>query len=166
MTTHEKLLAPPVTEVICGLIFEPVPEIDPLVLGTYWEKKRQDFPRHQLHPPISDESSLVITGLPTIRTWLISEDDVFVVQIQNDRFYLNWRARGQEYPLFSDHGNRIGILSRLNSEFSSFARFCKERLGRDVAPNRIELGKVNHFVQGEHWRDFPDLAELLPWLKV
>lgn len=167
MTKHERLSAPPVTEVICGLIFEPIPEIDPLVLGSYWESRRKEFPNHQLQPPISDEASLVLAGLPPIRTWFLSAEDEFVLQIQHDRFYLNWRARGNEYPRFSDHSDRPpGLLSRLMKEFETFSLFCRERIGRAPAPLRIELAKVDHLLQGDHWKDFNDLGVLLPWLRV
>ncbi len=165
MTSRETLSAPPINEVICGLTFEALPEIDPLLLGVYWETRRADFPNHQLQPPISDDATpLLLTGLPPIRTWLVSADDVFVLQIQTDRFYLNWRARGKEYPRFSDHEARPGLLTKLLSEFDAFSHFCRTRLGRAPGPLRVELAKVDHLRQGQHWRDFSDLARVIPWL--
>ncbi|HEU0036556.1 MAG TPA: TIGR04255 family protein [Kofleriaceae bacterium] len=160
------LSSPPITEVICGVIFESIRDLDPLVLGLYWETRRREFPNHQLQPPIGDDPAIVVAGLAALRTWLLSNDDTFVIQIQQDRFYLNWRARGQAYPRFSDTSSEQGILSRFLFEFSEFSAFCDKRLGLSPVASRIELAKVDHFIQGEHWSDFRDLSSMLPWLSV
>jgi uncharacterized protein (TIGR04255 family) len=162
MASHEKLKEPPLSEVICGLIFSPLP-IDPLRLGAYWAGRRKDFPRHQLQPALGDDQTLFIGGVPPTRTWFISEDDVFVLQMQHDRFYLNWRARDKAYPRFTDReGHAPGLLSRLLDEFGLFSKFCLAEFGSEPKPTKIELAKVDHLVQGQHWKDFEDLTRLLP----
>ncbi|HCF58415.1 MAG TPA: hypothetical protein DFS52_10530 [Myxococcales bacterium] len=159
-----ELSAPPVFEVISGLVFQPLPELSPLVLGSYWERKRQAFPHHQLHPALADEPTVVLEALPPLRVWLVSADDEFVLQIQSDRFYLNWRARGQAYPRFGDHGTSRGIRSRFEEEYRQFAEFCEQALGRRPAPVRLELAKVDHLVEGKHWSGLADLALVVPWV--
>jgi hypothetical protein len=98
---------------------------------------------------------------------LISDDGAFVMQVQPDRFYLNWRRRepAAEYPRFSDRDGRQGVLSRVLREFTVFAHFCKSTVGIEPIPARIELAKVDLLAEGVHWSGFRDLADLLPWLK-
>jgi hypothetical protein len=33
---------PPIVEVVCGVQFDPV-ELDPLVLGVYWDRRQSEF---------------------------------------------------------------------------------------------------------------------------
>ena len=49
----EKLEQPPIVEVICGVWFANAVELDPVVLGAYWLRRRADFPKHEIHPPIT-----------------------------------------------------------------------------------------------------------------
>jgi uncharacterized protein (TIGR04255 family) len=115
--TLEKLSSPPIVEVICGVFFSPLPNFDPVVAGTYWQQRRADFPGHSIHPAAGAPPGLVI-GTPPLRTWLISSNDgPFVIQVQADRFYLNWRRRGDAYPRFS---TEHGLLERTLREFALF----------------------------------------------
>jgi len=159
----EQLARPPIAEVVCGLRFPPVEGLTPLSLGSYWQERKADFPRSQILPGLSDESAITVGGVPKLRTWFLSEDDVFVLQLQEDRFYLNWRARGVQYPRFSDHGEQ-GLLTKLCSEFEQFSRFCQGEFGKVPVPTHLELSKIDHFFKGQHWTDFADLVTMIPSL--
>jgi uncharacterized protein (TIGR04255 family) len=161
----EQLPSPPIVEVVCGLVFDQIPNLTPVSLGVYWVDKRGEYPKHQLLPAIADEGELDIDAFPPLRTWFLSQNEVFVIQVQHDRFYVNWRARGHEYPRFSDHGGNGGILSRFKLEFQKFCEFASDFLQVKPSPRRIELTKVDHLVQGQHWSDFSDLSQLLPALR-
>lgn len=162
----EKLANPPIVEVVCGVRFAPIPQIDPISLGRFRDKRRNEFPFHQLHPAIVDEGrNLEIhAGVPPIRTWLISSDDAWILQVQSDRFYLNWRARNKNYPRFSDASGSEGVLSRFLKEFETFRSFCLEDFEVAPEPFALEETKVNHFEEGKAWNGIDDLAQLLPWL--
>lgn len=99
-----------------------------------------------------------------LRTWLISRDDVFIIQVQHDRFYLNWRVRQDAYPRFNDWDANKGLLSRFLREHEAFERFCSEELGAKLELQGIELAKIDHLERGRHWKDSRDLAWLLPML--
>lgn len=165
MPPLEQLSSPPIFEVICGLIFDPIAELTPVTLGPYWARKKAAYPQHQIHPALADEPTLVMGTVPPMRVWLVSKDDEFVLQIQPERFYLNWRARGRDYPRFRDHGASKGILSRMMAEFTEFEEFCRDAYGQVPSLRRLELAKVDHFVEGKHWNGFQDLARLVPWLQ-
>jgi len=160
----EKLTRPPIVEVICGIMFDELQGMDPLVLGVYWDRRKDDYPGHQILPAIGAPDLVlgVGQGYPPTRTWFISKDDSLVLQLQSDRFYLNWRERGGTYPRFSQKG---GLLEQAQDEFGRFADFCATTLSQRPTPRAIELGKTDHFVRGRDFTDSADLAIMIPTLQ-
>jgi uncharacterized protein (TIGR04255 family) len=164
----EKLDKPPIDEVVCGVFFEPIPELDPLVIGTYWMQRKEEYPLRELKPAIREGIGFIVDALPSLRVWLIHKNDQFIIQIQSDRFYVNWRKRSADYPSFSGRDGKPGVLAALLQEYVRFSKFCQDTLGAGPVANRIELAKVDVFIegaeQGDAWRDLADLAVMLPWL--
>jgi len=156
-----ELRHPPIVEVVCGVVFEAVPELDALMLGVYWDRRQHDFPKRQIHPALSDETSFAI-GVVPMRAFLISADDQFLLQLQHDRFFMNWRATGQDYPRFSEEHGPHGLLSRMEAELEKFRHFVREKCERELVPKRIEFSKIDLLEKGRHWKDVGDLANLLP----
>lgn len=159
--TFPHLEQAPISEVVCGIVFESVAGLDPLLLGTYWDRRKDDFPNRQLHPALMDENSIIFGAVP-VRALLTSADDVFVLQLQHDRFFMNWRARGGSYPRFSERHGTDGLLARTEAEFETYRAFIRDRCGVDVSPSRIELSKIDMLERGRHWESPDDLAKLLP----
>ena len=119
-----KLEEPPITEVVCGVFFKPVAGLDPVALGGFWKPRQKEYPRREFKAPIAPASAEGIElnfgpDLGPLRTWLISKDDVFIIQVQRDRFYLNWRARQDEYPRFNDWDSKKGLLRRVRFQARS-----------------------------------------------
>ena len=122
MAEHPLLDKPPIEEVVCGFVFAPQP-VDTMDFGVYWETRRDEFPTRQVHPAILEGGTLLQMGAPPMRSWLISADDSRVLQLQNDRFFINWRKRNGKYPRFRDHGDNKGIRSQATEEFGRFAEW-------------------------------------------
>lgn len=160
----EKLDDPPIVEVVCGLHFQPISELDSLLLGVYWKQRAADYPGRQLHPALSDENIFVLGPVAPLRVWLVSRDQAFLIQLQADRFYLNWRAIGAKYPRFSDHEGEKGLLTRLMDEFEIFSKFCFDHSGQWPKVVRLELSKIDLLSEPRHWSGFSDLAKAVPWL--
>lgn len=160
----ERLDRPPIAEVVCGIAFESIPRLDPVTIGAYSRDRTEEYPTHDLHPLLADGGEIFIGPSP-VRVWLVSHDDQFVLQIQHDRFYLNWRRRDAEYPRFNDYDGNPGLLSKALTEFDAFTRFCLQTFATAPRPTRIELAKVDHFVEGEHWRGMDDVAVMVPALR-
>lgn len=164
----EQLRNPPIVEVVCGVEFNPTTVLTPVALGKYWRTRFEEFPKHEVRPAISDSYNAAAPafffgqGPMSVRTWFVSRDEDLILQFQADRFYLNWRARNSVYPRFSDHGDTTGILSRFMLEYSRVQSYAKEDGGEEINARAIELTKLDHFVQGEHWSDLRDLTKLLP----
>lgn len=159
--------APPIVEVVCGFFFSPMAGLDPMAVGKYWgEKKTRGYPTKQLHPPVTDRPGVSFSdGVGPLRCWLLSETEEYVVQIQPDRFYFNWRKRQAEYPHFNDHGPKQGVLTRSLDAFEDFRTFCQAELGLAPSAARVDLAKIDLLAQPEHWSDFNDLAKLLTVVK-
>lgn len=155
------LTRPPIDEVICGIVFEPIAAIDTLELGAYRDERKQVYPRKQLMPPLIEPGNVLLGPVPG-RLWLLSEDDTLVVQVQHDRFYLNWRARAGEYPRFGTHGGKPGLAAKFVEELGHFREFLQRRIGAVLSPVRLEVAKVDILKQPRDWSDLDDLAALLP----
>lgn len=169
----EKLEVPPIVEVVCGIHFDEI-GLDPVVLGGFWERRRKEYPKREIHHAIErlpgpmQLHAVRLSNTPgQLRTWLVSENDALVLQAQRDRFYLNWRSRGGPYPRFSSSD---GLLKKMLREYGDFVSFCDTVLGTKLVPRVVELGKIDYLAQGLHWSDAKDLVRVLPilepWLRV
>lgn len=160
---------PPIIEVVCGILFDPIDGLDPVLVGRFWDALLERFPRKQLVPAIPNASAegvlIEFATVPALRTWLVSDDDSRVMQIQSDRFYLNWRSRGSAYPSFNPSGDQVGLLREVVDAFGAFERFLTERARLALRPVGIELSMFDDFRQGRHWGTVADLAAVLPSLR-
>ncbi len=161
-----RLKDPPIVEVVCGFFFSPLARLDPITVGRYWsEEKAREYPKTQLHPPISDRPSLRLgEGIGPVRCWLIGEREEYLLQIQPDRFYFNWRKREGEYPHFNKYAEKDGVLRRSLREFREFAQFATAALGQTPKPVRLELAKIDMLVSPRHWKNYADLQSVVPML--
>lgn len=166
MPVRRTLEAPPIVEVMCGIFFTPLIGLDPMSIGAYWEQRRPDYPNHAIQPAVSEIPGIVLNpGVGPLRAWFISADEDYVLQVQADRFYFNWRRRAGAYPRFRDHDGKPGVLSRALSEFEQFTADCERRLSARPAANTIELAKIDLMIEGLHWGDFSDLGKLMPVIR-
>lgn len=158
-----RLADPPIEEVVCGVVFAPVAALDALEQGVYWDSVSNRFPNKQVQPVLLDGAhGMFVQGVAPIRSWLISKDGDFLIQIQQDRFYMNWRRRAGAYPRFRDHVGDRGLCSRALEEFERFQTFLKSRFGVSTEPHRIELQKQDLLLRGKHWSNLRDLSTIMP----
>lgn len=69
-----------------------------------------------------------------------ASDESFLVQVQPDRFVLNWRRSADAKP----YGRFAAVRDRFLKELAHFGAFCDhEQLG-SIAPNLVEVVYVNH----------------------
>lgn len=162
---------PPITEVVCGILFDPIDALDPVAVGRFWEGQHFAFPGKQLQPAVvggpAEGLVLELAPVPPLRTWLLSGDDSRVMQIQSDRFYLNWRARGGRYPSFNDRTNEpgTGLLVEVLARFTEFSKFLKEKLSETPRIQKVEMSMIDVLRQGRHWGSVSDLQQVLPCLQ-
>lgn len=160
LNTTPQLGNPPISEVVCGFWFDPLP-LTTLDMGVYWERRKPAFPRYELRPPLFEG----IEALPRVhdaRVWLVGPNDHRVVQLQRDRLYVNWRRNQGQYPRFQNHGAEQGIRDWAMAEFEQFKAFAAERTSEPLHLTHLELSKINTLSRGTAYTDFSDLRQLLP----
>jgi uncharacterized protein (TIGR04255 family) len=136
---------PPLSEIAVGVQFELLPGWHSRHVGHFWTEIAEEFPTTQDQPPILNISErgprLEILLLPPLRrTFLISKDQNYVIQLQDSRFLLNWRKIKETdvYPRFGT------VFQEFLSAWGRFSDFVtREKLG-SARPNKYELTYVNH----------------------
>lgn len=162
MSERPRLSKPPLTEVVCGVKFEPLP----LALEHIAELRqalKEDYPKLSLQPAVmepGDEFEFVFgvagPALKGQRCLLEREGSPWIVQVQQDRFFFNWRGEGEHYPGFEGVG---GVLEGFLAVWRRFVELMGE-----VTVTRAEVVKVNMLQEHVHWHGVEDLTTLLPFL--
>jgi uncharacterized protein (TIGR04255 family) len=140
---------PPVLEVVFGVQFPPVPGLQTRHFGEFWDQCKKDFPITHDAPPLPmvlDVGSVELFNLPPFRRMMmISSDNSYVVQVQEDRFNVNWRkvTPEQTYPRFENVFKTFGEL------WDRFGTFITVATAADLKPGRYELTYVNHIDPGD-----------------
>ncbi|PNG53158.1 MULTISPECIES: TIGR04255 family protein [unclassified Variovorax] len=95
---------PPINEVVLGRNFLHRPDFLAPYHGIFWAKIRDRFPKvEHVQPIYAPHEMLQLNPLSMLpRVWYVSQDEALLVQLQQNRFYYNWRSRpgGGEYPRF------------------------------------------------------------------
>ncbi|HEY8098290.1 MAG TPA: TIGR04255 family protein [Methylobacter sp.] len=152
---------PPIDEVAISVEFVPLSGWQMPHAGLYWARIKDRYPHTEVHPPLGPSPELpggdsfqfapprFELVLPkSNRMWFISEDKVDVIQVQSDRFVMNWRkvAGDEVYPRFDN-----GIRPRFEREWGEFKRFVKENALGNIEIKNFEISYVNHIVKGREW---------------
>lgn len=160
--------APPITEVVCGVQFEPLEDLSAPHLGLLWQSLQPNFPRYREMPPLGSvietfppanrPSKLRLSATPIMpRMWFMSEDESQIVQIQKDRFLTNWKKVSEEQPY-----PRYGVVSGFfTDQFKAFTAFAAHANLPDIKPVQYELTYVNHIEEGVGWSN-EKIGQLLP----
>jgi len=142
---------PPVDEVAFGLLFPPLPNFSDGISSFFWESVRNEYPKLEPVPRVEAQLEVLEPGPPApqsiilpafqgpgqTRTWLTSSDDQFVVQVQNTRFFLNWRKRNHAYPHFDD------ISPRFWKVYDLFVSTLEKHTGAHPALQQLEVSYIN-----------------------
>ncbi len=154
---------PPVDEVVCGIRFEPLTQLRVPHIGVLWSRFREEYPKTQHAPPIPTETTLLVddaTGVPLPRVWFISEADSELIQFQLDRFYYNWRHRGEEYPRYT------AIIQKFEKAKKELDAFTQELKLGPLNTVEFELTYINNIRKEPSWENVNDLSKVLidlPW---
>jgi len=156
----------PIDEVVAGFVFDRAIGPDAVESGIYLGERAASFSRHEIHEPVIEveNASMVLPFPAPTRTWLVSSDNHWLVQLQHDRFHANWRRlTSTHYPGFAPEG---GIMDFALREFAQLQDFCRHR--RDgAAPQhaRVDVTKIDLLLQGTHWHTMEDAYTMLPAMK-
>jgi uncharacterized protein (TIGR04255 family) len=138
-----KYRKPPVVEVAISLYFKLLGGLTTAHYGRFWALAERDYPTAEDQPPIL-ELPLEFTALPPLRrTFFVSVDGIYVIQLQPNFFGHNWRKvrPTDQYPSF-DRARELFLRSwQLFKEFLASSKFDPPEL------TRYEVTYVNHLVE-------------------
>lgn len=161
---------PPVVEVVWSVQFAKLPWLTAAHTGLFWDMIRKDYPICEQQPPIErkDEpkelmhprqvAREVLRMPPLCRQWFISAGGNDLVQLQPDRFCVNWRKQRDEdtYPRY-DY-----LREQFDKRWRSFADFAVQEGGEAPDVDLLEMTYVNHIFKEEGWETPQDIGKVFP----
>jgi uncharacterized protein (TIGR04255 family) len=167
---------PPVSEVALSVVFAPLDKWRNAHSGMYWGRVQDRYPLTESHPPLPQQienfdgqqpqaaSFRIELFNPDLqRSWFLSDPPTRLLQIQKDRFTVNWRkVKGDEdYPRYVKD-----LKPKFEQEWDTFVAFLAEQKIGVPEVRQCEVIYVNDIPQGEGWERFADsLAMFAPWWK-
>lgn len=158
---EERLLFrhPPVVELALGVQFKPLPGFHSAHLGLFWNTVRDRYPsfderapldpaRETFEPVVRQGFQIQVSQSPLLRGWFLSAGGDRLVQVQQDRFVLNWRRTDADatYPSFDK------CLEDFVAEFEGFRSFVGEEQCGPLIPEQCEVTYVDQIDPGNVWK--------------
>jgi uncharacterized protein (TIGR04255 family) len=154
---------PPAQETWMSFQFTPLKWEVPH-FGAFWNEIRSDYPTFQVHPPLGEfkvqfdaMSPDAIVSIP-VRCWFINEESNRLIQVQNTRFFHNWR-RPSAHAEYLHYDDLKPIFKK------EWERFCNFVLSYQLgSPNvlQCEVSYINHLERGLGWQNFSELLRIFP----
>jgi uncharacterized protein (TIGR04255 family) len=158
-----------VNEVVLSVQYPSAVVDEVTALADFWPKIRTDFPQLERQPPIvpaveefgpprrqPQVEFRMLSEPPTQRYWFIEEAGNRLVQVQADRFLLNWRKVSDEdgYPRYRN------LRSEFESRYATFA----ETVSAEAVPevDWCEVTYINHIpAEGNRPAEHMQLSKVL-----
>jgi uncharacterized protein (TIGR04255 family) len=94
----------PVVEVSFGVRYPPLQQLQSAHFGLFWASIITEFDATSDQPPIVESPQKAVSEevIFARRVWLVHRQKNLLIQLQRDRFHLNWRKLGEgvDYPGF------------------------------------------------------------------
>jgi uncharacterized protein (TIGR04255 family) len=157
---------PPVDEVVCGVLFEPLVGFLLPHFGLLWEKFKPEYLRCQEVSPLlpvvegpeqTSIQEIVVSEMPLPRIWFLHSDGR-IIQVQRDRFLHNWRKLRptNEYPRYHT------VFQMFQDHLLTFQRFLNENQLGPLMPRQYEMTYVNVIQEGEGWQTIEEVNKVFP----
>jgi uncharacterized protein (TIGR04255 family) len=165
---------PPVSEVALSVEFTAIDEWRPAHAGLYWARIKSEYPVTEAQPPLASQIERFGERLPqvpavvfdmadpnAIRSWFLSDDRTKLIQVQRDRFVVNWRKMtgAEVYPRYERE-----MRPRFEREWRRFEKFLQEESLGSLRARQCEITYVNDIPRGEGWNTPAESLSLFsPW---
>jgi uncharacterized protein (TIGR04255 family) len=165
---------PPVSEVAISVEFDTLEGWRSPHGGLYWGRIQTDYPHTEGQPPLPSQIEMFgdeflqmpmprveLLNPDIMRFWFLAEPPTRLIQVQRDRFIINWRkVRGdEEYPRYEAE-----MRPRFEREWVQFQDFVREQSVGSINVQQCEVTYVNDILRGEGWNSVSDsLALFSPW---
>jgi len=153
---------PPINEVVFGATFAPLANLKAPHLGLFWNEVKSEFVRCEHAPPVGSLNDIIEpeSGVPLPRVWFINAEDDHLLQIQKNKFLLNWRKRENVYPHFEDISEKFYLY------FGMFQESLEVNDVGQVNILELELSYINIIPKGEGWDSVEKVKDLFPDLSM
>ena len=156
--------------------FRPLNQWRAVHAGLYWAEVLDKFPTTENKPPLprivgsqeqdplTQEQMSITFGSPDAdlaRFWFVSADQTSLIQLQRDRFALNWRKirDDQAYPRYDKE-----LRPQFIEEWTRFISFVSNRNIGNIEVDATELVYINDIPRGIGWNTGTDAIRLFsPW---
>ncbi|MCA9664091.1 MAG: TIGR04255 family protein [Myxococcales bacterium] len=147
---------PPVIEVVVGVQFEPMTWLRSAHVGKFWQLLDTRYVTTADVPRLPPRGEAGVRWSPLPRTHFVSDDDAWVVQLQDDRFLQNWRLTRDEdeYPHFE------AIYAEFSRNLELWRSFCSDVGEGELAITHAEVSYVNHIPEGAGWHRLDEIGEV------
>jgi uncharacterized protein (TIGR04255 family) len=168
--------APPVSEIALSVEFSPLENWRGAHAGLYWSRINNIYPHSETQPPLPSQIEkfgdefwvqpavrVEFVNPDISRSWFIADPPTKLIQVQRDRFVINWRQiKGDEtYPRYSAE-----MRPRFEREWNDFRKFVVEAKIGSIAVQQCEVTYRNELLQGKGWDVFSESLTLFaPWWK-
>ena len=152
---------PPIDEIVCGIRFDSLKQLQSAHFGILWQKFRPDFPKTEdqnLIGPVSEEDLGNSDKMPLPRVWLVHKNENELIQLQRNRFLHNWRKRrpDDKYPGYET------VVENFERYLSHFEEFLLEENLGNLVVREYELTYIDLIPKGHGWENPSDLAKIFP----
>ncbi|MGI8427265.1 MAG: TIGR04255 family protein [Actinomycetota bacterium] len=167
---------PPVSEVALSIEFSPLEKWRASDALSYGKLLQSDYPLMEIRRALPSQiekfgeetwqqlSFRVEIGNPdATRFWFLADPSNWLIQIQQDRFIINWRkVTGTEiYPRYLS-----SLRPRFEQEWQRYRNFVVERGAGVIDVKQVEVTYVNDVLRGEGWQTFPEALALFTVLSA
>lgn len=165
---------PPIIEVAVSVEFTPLTNWTTSSALEYAKFLGAEYPKLELQTILASEIEkfgeeiwqqapirLEVFNQNSHRFWYLSEDSNWLIQIQQDRFVLNWRkVTGQEvYPRYAQE-----VKPRFQREFEKYRNFLIQQNIGELNTTQCELTYVNNIPKGDNWQTVEDATKFIALL--
>jgi uncharacterized protein (TIGR04255 family) len=153
---------PPLVETVLGVEFAPLQQWQTPHFGLYWHEIKGEYPRFEVQPPVGNLSVISIgVGVSEIpvRCWFYDEPQTKLIQVQNNRFFYNWRNyfNKTKYPRY------VNNKAVFKTEWLRFYNFLIANQFESPQIQYCEVSYVNHIEKGKGWESLADLPDVIPY---
>jgi uncharacterized protein (TIGR04255 family) len=158
---------PPVTEVVCGVMFAPLKAMLAPHLGLLWERYRPEYSECQEVAPLSvqiegakvPQAQIELLETPPLpRVWFIAPSGNKLIQVQRDRFHHNWRKINPE----DEYPRHEKVLELFNDRLETFVSFLAENALGKLELKQYESTYVNHIISTSGRDLVADIGKVFP----
>ena len=167
---------PPVSEVALSVEFSPLENWRSPHAGLYWANIQKEYPNTEVQAPVPSQIEtfgesqwqrpgfrVELASPDATRLWFLSEPPTKLIQVQRNRFIVNWRkVKGDEiYPRYFKE-----MRPRFEREWKGFKDFIAAQKIGVISPQQCEVTYVNDILRDEEWKSYEESLDLFsPWWK-